>query len=320
MKQSIEGRELITLDRFGTVVRGTYHRPPEANTDASERGRMGILFLNSLSLPRTATGDSAVYWAESIAESGYPSFRVDLPGLGDSDGTLPLELLNFINAGGFGGPTSDNVRELVERFNLSGVILVGHCAGIVSAVFAAENCPQCRGLVLMDPYFHLPQAVRPKLRQALSDWALHSTMGRTASNVYDQLRELYCRIRGSRPPSNANFALLRCWKKVASTGLPILLLKAPARKASGTKPRAGEFDYLNHVLRLAGRRSQVNVTFVDGTDHSFANKVGRNAIRQHTENWLKAYFPNAGQIDPLVSCFRHETSTNEISVPTTSHI
>jgi pimeloyl-ACP methyl ester carboxylesterase len=319
MKQSIESRELITLDSFGAVVRGTYHRSRDTNPDAYEQQRVGILFLNSLSLPRTATGDSAVYWAESFAECGYPSFRIDLPGLGDSDGSLPVELLDFINSGGFAAVASDKVREVVERFDLSGVILVGHCAGVVSALFAAEKCPQCRGLILMDPYFHLPQAIRPKVRQKLSNWALHSAMGRIASDVYDQLRKFYRRLRGSRPPSNANFALLRCWKDVASPGLPVLLFKAPARKAFGSKPRAGQFDYLQHVLKLAGRRGQVTVKFVHGTDHSFANKVGRSAIRQLTENWLKVHFPKAGEIDPLANRLCHEISTSKLIVPRKSH-
>jgi pimeloyl-ACP methyl ester carboxylesterase len=312
MKQSIEGRELITLGSFGAVVHGTYHRSRDTNTDGHEQKRVGILFLNSLSLPRASTGDSAVYWAESFAEAGYPSFRIDLPGLGDSEGSLPVGLLDFINSGGFAGAASDKVKELVERFNLSGIIVVGHCAGVVSALFAAEKCTQCRGLILMDPYFHLPQAVRPKLRQTMSSWALHSKTGRIASNMYDQLRKFYRRLRGSRPPNNANFALLRCWKDVASTGLPILLLKAPARKAFGAKPRAGEFDYLQYVLKLAGRRSQVNVKFVDGTDHSFANKVGRSAIRQHTENWLKAHFPMDEGTAPLADRLRQETNSNEL--------
>lgn len=318
MMQSVERRELITLDGLGAVVRGTYHRPPDSHSDADGHQRLGILILNSLSLPRASTGDSAVYWAESFAENGFPTFRIDLPGLGDSDGFLPVELLDFINAGGFARAASDKVQEVVERFNLSGVILVGHCAGVVSALFAAENCTQCRGLVLMDPYFHLPQAVRPKVRQKLSDWALHSRMGRIASNMYDQLRKFYRRLRGSRPPSNANFALLRCWKDVASTGIPILLFKAPARKAFGAKPRTGEFDYLQYVLKTAGRRSKVTVKFVEGTDHSFANKVGRNAIRQQTESWLNACFSDAGQTAPLTNRLLHEDSSNEVSVATTS--
>jgi hypothetical protein len=53
----------------------------------------------------------------------------------------------------------------------------------------------------------------------------------------------------------------------------------------------GEFDYLKHVLKLAGRKSQVVVKTIEGTDHSFANRVGRAAVRQHSERWLNACFP-----------------------------
>ena len=208
---------------------------------------VGMLILNSLSLPRASTGDSAVYWAESLAEGGYPTFRIDIPGLGDSDGVLPVELLDFINAGGFGSAASEAVRELVERFNLASS---GHCAGVPSA-FAAEKRLQCRGLVLMDPVFS------PRRRRCTEGASKAERLGSRYTtvelhNVYDQLRKFYRRPRGSRLPSNANFALLKCWKDVASKGPPIFLLKAPARKAFGAKPRAGEFDYLQYVLKLAG--------------------------------------------------------------------
>jgi pimeloyl-ACP methyl ester carboxylesterase len=233
-----------------------------------------------------------VYWAESFAECGYPSFRVDLPGLGDTAGDIPLELLNFINAGGYASIAAAKMDELVERFDLSGVVLVGHCAGTVSAVYAAAaGAGSCKGLVLLDPYFHVPQAIRPKLRQGLSNWALQSKIGGALSNIYDRVRDVLLLLRRNAPPQNANFGLLGRWKQVASAGLPILFLKAPARKAAGTKPRAGEFDYLKYVLGLAGRNSKVVVELVEGTDHSFANRQGRNAVRQITERWLASYFP-----------------------------
>jgi pimeloyl-ACP methyl ester carboxylesterase len=293
MLQSVEGRELITLSRLGPVVHGTYHRPSDRTSRVRDEKRLGIVFLNSLSLPRTATGDSSVYWADRFAAYGYPCFRIDLPGLGDSDGNLPQDLLGFINSGGFKSAATEKVRELVESFNLSGVVLVGHCAGAVSALFTAAKFPECRGLVLLDVYFHLPQAVRPLIRQKLSDWALKSRLGRLASDVYHHLEEIRLRLRGNRLPENANVPLLRCWKDLAPTGLPILILKAPARKAMGAKPRTGEFDYLEHVLKIAGPRSQVTVKVTEGTDHSFANQLGRTAVHRHTENWLNSYFPIA---------------------------
>lgn len=78
---------------------------------------------------------------------------------------------------------------------------------------------------------------------------------------------------------------------MASTGLPVLLLKAPGRKTQGTKPRIGEFDYLAHVLKIAGRKSQVAVELLEGTDHTFANRTGRAAVRRRTELWLSEFLP-----------------------------
>jgi pimeloyl-ACP methyl ester carboxylesterase len=315
MDQAIEGRELITLDRDGVIVRGTFHRPSRSGS-GSEPGagtgnRIGVVFLNSLSLPRAATGDSAVYWAESFADCGYPSFRLDLPGLGDTSGDIPLELLNFINVGGYASITARKIDEMVERFHLLGVVLVGHCAGTVSAIYAAAaGSGKCKGLVLLDPYFHLPQAKRPKVRRGLSDWALKSRIGGALSNIYDRVRDSVLIPRRNTPPRNANFGLLGRWKEVASTGLPILFLKAPARKARGTKPRVGEFDYLKYVLGLAGRNSKVVVELIEGTDHSFANRLGRAAVRRHTERWLTSHFPMGEEVAVTVLRSENDNSKN----------
>ena len=295
MDQAIEGRELVTLDGLGVLLRGTFHKPHGCNNPESKVDKpkpIGILFLNSLSLPRAATGDSAVYWAESLAGRGYPSFRFDLPGLGDTAGDIPNELLNFINAGGYARIAGAKVKELVERFGLSGVVIVGHCAGTVSAIYAAAACMgECRGLVLLDPYFHVPQAIRPAVRRGLSDWALRSKTGRILSSLYDRTRNIRLLLRGNAPPRNANLPLLNRWREVASTGLPILIIKAPSRKATGTGHRVGEFDYLKHVLNLAGRKSQVVVELVQGTDHSFANRMGRVGVQRYIEQWLGNYLP-----------------------------
>jgi pimeloyl-ACP methyl ester carboxylesterase len=296
MLQATETRELIEVELLGARLRGTLHRPAESGSEARSiggQGRTAILFLNSLALPRAASGDSAVYWAEAFAERGYPAFRFDLPGLGDSDGETSTGLLDFINAGGYAPTAAALAKELVVRGGLSGAVIVGHCAGSVSAVFTAAACKECKGLILMDPYFHLPVAKRPEVRERLSDWVRRSTVGRTISDLYDRAKHLRLFLRGNAPPSNANVALLHKWKQVAAAGLPILMFKAPGIKTTGSKPRLGEFDYMDYVLRLAGRRSRVLIKTIEDADHSFANRAGRAAVRQEIERWLTQYFPHA---------------------------
>jgi len=318
MLEALEKRELFRLTSGGVCLEGTYHRPVDPGAHAcpvDSNSRLGVLFLNSLSLPRAASGDSAVHWADSIAAAGYPAFRIDLPGLGDSEGTASTDLLDIINAGGLAPAASSAVAELVNRFALSGVVIFGHCAGSVSALYLSAISKECKGLILLDTYFYLPQAKRSDFRESLSGWARRSAIGGLLSNAFDRARKLKLSLRGSSLPGNANAPLLARWKQMASAGLPILLLQAPGIKAQGSKPRVGEFDYIDYVLNLAGRRNQVRIKFIENADHSFANREGRQAVKQHISDWLSAYFPFE---DPNRNAVGHASAeSNDLQIPST---
>jgi pimeloyl-ACP methyl ester carboxylesterase len=291
MKKVTEKRQLFRLNECGIGLAGTYHVPDRRRFGSIGPNPTGILLLNALSLPRASTGDSAVYWADSFAECGYPSFRIDLPGMGDSGGVIPSDLLSLISSGGYADVVSACINQLVQRFELSGVLIFGLCAGATSAMFAAAGSRECLGLILMDPTFHLPRALRPKVRRTLTNWAARSSLGGLLSNTYDRLKCMRLLLCGGNPPENANLALLSRWRELTSAGLPILLLKAPEAKASGAKPRVGQFDYLKYVIELAGPRSQVVVEVIEGADHPFANRVGRAGVRLQVEKWLNTFFP-----------------------------
>jgi alpha/beta hydrolase fold len=297
VKDVIRGRELFTLEALGVTVQGTCHLPHDEGSSAQVKLRdikaTGVLFLSGLLSPRAATGDSAVYWADSFAKCGYRSFRVDPPGSCDSGGDAPAELMTFINSGGYEAVTVEILKQIVVRYNLSSVVIIGHCSGAVTAIFAAANFKDCKGLVLLEPYFHLLPPVATKTREALSDWASSNRLGGMLSNLFDRLKELRLRLRRSELPGNANIPLIKRWSGLASAGLPILVLKAPGAKASAAKPRLGEFDYLEHVMSLAGSRSRIDLEVIEGAGHSFADPAGRLAVRRHTETWLGKYFPVA---------------------------
>jgi len=290
MLQQIETRELFALEGAFPTIRGTCHKPSHESSNA--RTRIGVLFLNGLFATRSANGDAAVYWANLLAEQGYPTFRIDLPGFGDSEGDPPEDWLGYINSGKYAAVTAASIKELTKHFGLKGVVIAGHCAGAVTAVYAAGVSKECRGIVLMDPYFFLPRVEIPKVRQQLNAWARKSPVGGLLSRVFDQIKQFRLKLYRNRLPENANLPLLRSWKQVASTELPILILKSPSRGASGTQPRVGEFDYSSHILGLAGPKHRVTETVVSGANHSFANERGRAAVQQTLCRWLNSNFPS----------------------------
>lgn len=288
MKEAIETRELIALHDSTVAVRGTYHKPCDERFHSLpaeiRRDRVGVIFLNPWYPTRAWKGDSAVYWADSFAELGYPCFRLDMPGCGDSEGDLPADLVNFINTGGYASIIAGKIKELTVRFNLSGIVMVGLCAGAVSAIYAAAASPECKGIVLMDPFFNLPVAPRSEAREELSARVAEYRLGRLAIKTYHRIMALRLLLLGDQPPQNTNFPLLKRWKELESTGLPILVLESRI-------PRGVEFDYVRYNGARADGNGRVTVRLIEGAYHTFTDAIGRAGVLQNTESWLNALFP-----------------------------
>jgi pimeloyl-ACP methyl ester carboxylesterase len=292
MTRSTATRELFTLTAGSAIIPGTHHKC------AGQVNPTGVLMFNTGFLPRSSDADSGVYWADCFAQSGYPAFRVDLPGLGDAAGQIPQPLLEFINDGGYSPVLSAVVRELTVRYKLGGMVLMGHCAGAVTATYTAALTPECRGLILTDPYFHLEHE-KADLVVAVKDWVMWGPMAKITRHLYHALRSFYLLAKrfpttgagsGSLPP-NANLPMLRGCKQFLSNGLPILVLQSPRWSATTAKGGHGQFDYLGHVQSSVGSGARMSVVSLEGIDHSFANSAARKAVLENTGQWLKQYFP-----------------------------
>jgi pimeloyl-ACP methyl ester carboxylesterase len=318
MIKTIGTRELFVLDRPEGLIQGTYHRAQcdviEDLPQFARRQRLGLMFLNGLPAARAAHGNAVVYWADSLAERGYPCFRVDLPGFGDSAGDPPADWLSFINLGGYAPIVDHAIGELTKRFDLSEVVIVGHCSGAVSAIYTAVMNKTCKGLVLIDPYFYAAQTERKKSRQRLTLWADRSRTGVLLGQVFGYLKKTWLSLCENAYPENANVPLLRSWKEVTAAGLPVLILKVPEQKPSGIRAEAGGFDYFRYVIGLAGRRGQVSAESIVGANHTFSNRVGREAVRQHTEDWLATYFPRAEKVNRDTGAGRLAVECNQRAV------
>lgn len=297
MKEAIENRELIVLDGLDVITRGTYHKTFDGSGIQSKlikRGHIGVLFLNSPSPTRAAQGDSAVYWADSFAERGYPSFRLDLPGFGDSEGSFPADGLDSVSSdssGGYAPIAVAKIRELVARFNLEGVVIVEQCSTSISTLYAAACCLECKGLVLMDPCFDLPQATKSTDLSYPNERSLQWCRRLSRTNC-DSPRRLQSFMASSE---NTDDVIHRPFKNSASIELPVLIFKTHSRE-----PIIGELDYLKYIIGLAGRNCQVAMNMLDSASRSFTSRVGRLIIRQRTEQWLDSNFPLATHTeDPL---------------------
>jgi pimeloyl-ACP methyl ester carboxylesterase len=294
MINEIATREVIVLKTNDGVVRGTYHKAYDHNRGSAvnsvKRNRVGVLFLNSLSPTRAAAGDTAVFWADSFAKQGYPSFRVDPPGFGDSDGEPPPDLLGFINSGGYASSDSFVINELTRRFNLSGVVIAGLCAGAVSAIYAAAASKESVGLVLLDPFFQVPITTgptgRPSIARRILNRISRGTLGNLIAIAGERMRAFRMWLSGPTLPANTNFPLVAAFRTLASRGFPILVLNAPF-----TQRQTGQFDYPTYLQGAVGPKNRIVIQTVDGTGHSFSNPKGRATVRENTEAWLKACFP-----------------------------
>ncbi len=305
---AIENREIITAVAGGTLLRGTYHKPREKSVSSlnpGENNRIGVLFMNAGVMPRAGAGDTTVIWADSLARSGYAAFRFDLPGLGDSDEDSSIAVADFqscTDAGAYGPVLSSIVTEIVERFNLSSIVVIGTCSGAVTGLYAAAANERIKGLVLLDLYFHLPQenggtkaplAWHARItRRLLGGCAAPSKLCKAGLAVLSYSRNIYYRLSRNRIlvrrktlPDNANLPLINCATQLATSGVPMLILRS-----ASFVPKAGEFDYVGYLQRLSGRNGRISVNTIQGVSHAFVERKGNEFIRSYTEQWLHTCF------------------------------
>jgi hypothetical protein len=310
-------REVVTFRFADQQLVGTLHRAaaPEASSvaSASEHKRLAFLWLNSGYLPRSPAGDVISHLSDRFAEeNGVWSFRIDLPGLGDSQGSLSDDTQTYFSrvARGLNVPAANAVaREVCERFGFDAVVMGGICGASITSIYAADAAESgpIAGLVLLDPSFKLVQPfqgipktsgqapARPPLLRRLKETVvglrihvLEREWGQFLRRIWRRCKPYFAPLRralrsirgGARLPTDANRPLLDAFRRLARRGLPMLVVLA------GDEHEYKErFDYVGLGLREAG--GAITRHFLRGTNHAFIEGNGESEVRQRVTAWLR---------------------------------
>ncbi len=316
-------RRCIEITVQGLRLRGTVHLPPPGmpGLNSGLEG-LGVIILQQGFSPRSWEGDLAVALSDSLATAGLTTVRMDLPGLGDSEGDLPedfLSLIDNIQEGGFAKVANECMDRLRAQLGFQRFILGGHCGGAITDFFAVSSrtADLPIGIFSLDTAFHLvrgaqPPAGKPQVAPPRATWAqrkevlrnefrtalLNSPVGAPLQKTVQCVRDF---VRHNRPhhvhpvaedrgrpdtqqplPPEANLRLLKCVDQVLQTGVPLLFVKA-----EDPGKQLG-FDYLAYVL--SRRQGKVTDKRIAGTDHGFLAGDGKPRLLECVTEWIQKEF------------------------------
>ncbi|MCE9672506.1 hypothetical protein LY474_32335 [Myxococcus stipitatus] len=322
-------RELIQLDARGHRLWGTYHPPPSAT-----RRPVGVLFFNAGHVPRSGHGDLSALAADRLAAQGFPCFRVDLPGLGDSDGPLPdttAELYQFVCQGGFVDVAGAARAELLRRYALEGMVVGGLCGAATTALYLADREPErTLGVFMFEPEFYVSEqeahAAGGELATRPEGARRQGALGRVTSKLFSYwgwMRMLtreneYARLFRFVPfprqkvldwlmdwgslPAVANVPLVRAWQRAVERGTPLLVITAEG------KLRDVFFARIHRAALPDLRYPNLRHLRLPGTNHIFTTGGAITTCVEQFATWAAERFPKDDPVSvlPLGSTQRAE--------------
>lgn len=273
--------------------------------------RVAFVLLNAGRAPRAGNSDLSSLLADHLAELDFPTFRIDLPGLGDSPGPAPEEdFFQRVLNGRNDAATDELVRSLCQTYDLDGVVLGGLCAGAVTSLrVASEGAGGTLGVLLLEPNFRVtvqvdttvaaePQEERrrrrdrlkKKLRKHLSlAGGLYFLTGenrvaRLLQPARPWLEARLTAVVGHALPRDTNVEMVVCWGRALGRRLPTLLITAEGKVEDKTCARI--VDGLP-----PGDRSLVTRVPIAGTNHVLTGGNARSIVLDEVARWALRCFP-----------------------------
>ena len=321
-------RKCIEVVAQGLHLRGTAHLPAPGLDETSGFAGLGAVILHPGFLPRSGQGDFAVALADALAEKGITTVRIDMPGLGDSEGDLPGDSFAFIDdaqEGRFADVAYECVERIKAQLGLKRVVVGGHCGGAITAFYTmAGRKHGWAGLFALDVIFYLVRPVnapvrnadgvvvqepggirREVLRNELRLALLNSPIGGMLQKTAQRAREVLKRNK----PQPAQAAQSQPAAAAPVTPAPrgprelpaeanfnlikciqkVLRSEVPLLFVTADDPtKPAHFDYTEHLLSECPGRAVHSR--ITGTDHGFVSGNGKPRVIQTVSEWFTREF------------------------------
>ena len=280
--------EAFVFDCAGEQLVGVVARP-ELNEHASD---VGVLIVVGGPQYRVGSHRQFLLLSRRVAAAGFPVFRFDYRGMGDSGG----EKRDFYMVSVDIGAAVDAFLSLCP--SIKRVVLWGLCDGASASLIYVDDSKDSRvsGLVLLNPWVrseatlaqtHIKHYYGNRLMQKEFWLKLLTGKLRIMKSVHDLVSSLLL-ARGSsesQGKGGRSFQLRMAdgWK--ATSGKVLLIL-------SGQDYTAMEFvDYVASDSKWSALIEEKRVARVDvaDADHTFSNAGSRAAVEDATIAWLSRF-------------------------------
>jgi exosortase A-associated hydrolase 1 len=274
----------ITFRCSGEELIGILHAPDHEVRDT------GVLIVVGGPQYRVGSHRQFTLTARAFARAGYPVFRFDYRGMGDSSG----EMRTFETV-------DDDIRCAVDAFvaaapEMRRIVIFGLCDAASAALIYAPTDPRLGGLILANPWARTDAGqasayVRHYYGRRLLQKAFWRKLMRGELDVLASLRDFVgkWRLAGQRPGGDAGAAAVHFIERMRLgaqrfSGPTLLLL-------SGRDLTAREFAALGEAdaewRRILGSPTVSRRDIADA-DHTFSGQPGFRAAVAECLEWLES--------------------------------
>src|SRR5262249_52799553 len=131
----------------GRTIKGVLYGAPTRGT--------GVIYVPGIVLGATAVHRLGIEMARELAGDGHLVCLFDPSGVGESEGDYPSgthqQLTTWIESGSCVADTLEAIDHVTQGGGVRRVVLVGHCGGALTAIYAAARHPAVHAAMLICP-------------------------------------------------------------------------------------------------------------------------------------------------------------------------